>query len=56
MILGFCVIPCKTMFGTWHWHRDVIPRNTMSGTWHWHRYETSCKTIVGLSASICDSM
>ncbi|KHG26629.1 hypothetical protein F383_33120 [Gossypium arboreum] len=25
----------------------------MSGTWHWHQYETSCKTIAGLSASIC---
>ncbi|KHG07491.1 Transmembrane and coiled-coil domains 1 [Gossypium arboreum] len=24
----------------------------MSGTWHWHQYETSCKTIARLSASI----
>ncbi|KHG07471.1 Pentatricopeptide repeat-containing -like protein [Gossypium arboreum] len=35
--LGICVIPCKTM----------------SGTWHWYQYETSCKAIAGLSASIC---
>ncbi|KHG09224.1 hypothetical protein F383_36481 [Gossypium arboreum] len=35
--LRICVIPCKAM----------------SGTWHWHQYETSCKTIAMLSASIC---
>ncbi|KHG17431.1 Hydroxyacylglutathione hydrolase [Gossypium arboreum] len=40
MTLGLCTIPCKTM----------------SGTWLWHRYVISCKTIAGLSASMCDPM
>ncbi|KHG27883.1 hypothetical protein F383_34682 [Gossypium arboreum] len=31
------MILCKTMFGTWHWHRYVIPCKTMFGTWHWHQ-------------------
>ncbi|KHG07794.1 Putative nickel-responsive regulator [Gossypium arboreum] len=26
----------------------------MSRTWHWHQYETSCKTITGLSTLIYD--
>ncbi|KHG10249.1 hypothetical protein F383_14273 [Gossypium arboreum] len=38
MTLKLCVIPCKIMSGTWHWHRYVIPCKTMSGTWHWHQY------------------
>ncbi|KHG07603.1 NADPH-dependent 7-cyano-7-deazaguanine reductase [Gossypium arboreum] len=24
-MLGICMIPCKTMSGTWHRHRNMIP-------------------------------
>ncbi|KHG03897.1 hypothetical protein F383_27001 [Gossypium arboreum] len=29
-------IPCKTLSGTWHWHRMVIAYKTISGIWRWH--------------------
>ncbi|KHG05485.1 hypothetical protein F383_31224 [Gossypium arboreum] len=48
MTLGLCVIPCKTMSGTWHWHHYEIPCKTMYGTWHWHRHVIPCKTISGI--------